>query len=61
MITPLKSKEVLTRYEKTTDTERPIVDGVQEPPQLKIEVAANRYLLTMETLVRTRSPDLAKI
>ncbi|KAJ5678927.1 Phenylalanine--tRNA ligase beta subunit [Penicillium macrosclerotiorum] len=29
--------------EDTTDQERPIVDGVQEPPQLKIEIPANRY------------------
>ena len=29
--------------EDTTDHDRPIVDGVQEPPQLKIEIPANRY------------------
>ncbi|KPI36857.1 Phenylalanine--tRNA ligase beta subunit [Cyphellophora attinorum] len=29
--------------EDTTDQQRPIVDGVQEPPQLKIEIPANRY------------------
>ncbi|KAF2668500.1 phenylalanyl-tRNA synthetase [Microthyrium microscopicum] len=29
--------------EDTTDQERPIVDGVQERPQLKIEIPANRY------------------
>ena len=29
--------------EDTEDSERPIVDGVQEPPQLKIEIPANRY------------------
>ncbi|RMJ25758.1 hypothetical protein PHISP_03363 [Aspergillus sp. HF37] len=29
--------------EDTTDSDRPVVDGVQEPPQLKIEVPANRY------------------
>lgn len=29
--------------EDTTDMKRPIVDGVQEPPQLKIEIPANRY------------------
>ncbi|KAF2219794.1 phenylalanine--tRNA ligase subunit beta [Elsinoe ampelina] len=29
--------------EDTTDSKRPIVDGVQEPPQLKIEIPANRY------------------
>jgi phenylalanyl-tRNA synthetase beta chain len=29
--------------EDTTDQKRPIVDGVQEPPQLKIEIPANRY------------------
>ncbi|KAL4982423.1 hypothetical protein BDW68DRAFT_170813 [Aspergillus falconensis] len=29
--------------EDTTNAERPIVDGVQEPPQLKIEIPANRY------------------
>ena len=29
--------------EDTTDTERPIVDGVRERPQLKIEIPANRY------------------
>ncbi|KAI0181007.1 phenylalanyl-tRNA synthetase beta chain [Hypoxylon sp. FL1284] len=27
----------------TENEERPIVDGVQEPPQLKIEIPANRY------------------
>ncbi|KAF3491656.1 uncharacterized protein GIQ15_01173 [Arthroderma uncinatum] len=29
--------------EDTTDTDRPFVNGVQEPPQLKIEIPANRY------------------
>ncbi|KAF5864192.1 phenylalanine--tRNA ligase subunit beta [Aspergillus alliaceus] len=29
--------------EDTTDSERPIVNGQQEPPQLKIEIPANRY------------------
>ena len=29
--------------EDTSETKRPIVDGVEEPPQLKIEVPANRY------------------
>ncbi|OJJ04079.1 hypothetical protein ASPVEDRAFT_43524 [Aspergillus versicolor CBS 583.65] len=29
--------------EDTTDQDRPIVNGVQEPPQLKIEIPANRY------------------
>ncbi|XWX01033.1 hypothetical protein V2A60_009058 [Cordyceps javanica] len=29
--------------EDTEDDERPIVDGKQEPPQLKIEIPANRY------------------
>ena len=29
--------------EDTEDDERPIVNGVQEPPQLKIEIPANRY------------------
>ncbi|KUJ12688.1 phenylalanyl-tRNA synthetase [Mollisia scopiformis] len=29
--------------EDTTDQERPIVNGKQEPPQLKIEIPANRY------------------
>ncbi|KAK2767486.1 phenylalanine--tRNA ligase subunit beta [Arachnomyces sp. PD_36] len=29
--------------EDTTDSDRPIVDGKQEPPQLKIEIPANRY------------------
>ncbi|EFZ00983.1 hypothetical protein MHUMG1_05406 [Metarhizium humberi] len=29
--------------EDTEDQERPIVDGQQEPPQLKIEIGANRY------------------
>ena len=28
---------------KTTDQDRPIVDGVQEPPQLKLDIPANRY------------------
>ena len=29
--------------EDTSETKRPVVDGVEEPPQLKIEVPANRY------------------
>ncbi|KAK4554857.1 phenylalanine--tRNA ligase subunit beta [Recurvomyces mirabilis] len=29
--------------EDTTDDKRPIVDGVQVPPELKIEIGANRY------------------
>ncbi|OJJ60185.1 hypothetical protein ASPSYDRAFT_148400 [Aspergillus sydowii CBS 593.65] len=29
--------------EDTTDQDRPVVNGVQEPPQLKIEIPANRY------------------
>ncbi|KAL1995602.1 hypothetical protein VTN49DRAFT_1789 [Thermomyces lanuginosus] len=29
--------------EDTTDQDRPIVDGKQEPPQLKIDIPANRY------------------
>jgi len=29
--------------EDTTDQKRPVVDGVEEPPQLKIEIPANRY------------------
>ncbi|KAF2455943.1 phenylalanyl-tRNA synthetase beta chain [Lineolata rhizophorae] len=29
--------------EDTTDSKHPIVDGVEEPPQLKIEIPANRY------------------
>ncbi|RAL09997.1 phenylalanine--tRNA ligase subunit beta [Aspergillus homomorphus CBS 101889] len=29
--------------EDTTDQDRPIVNGKQEPPQLKIEIPANRY------------------
>lgn len=29
--------------EDTEEEQRPIVDGVQEPPQLKIEIPANRY------------------
>ncbi|KAI0883558.1 phenylalanyl-tRNA synthetase beta chain [Annulohypoxylon maeteangense] len=29
--------------EDTENDDRPIVDGVQEPPQLKIEIPANRY------------------
>src|ERR1700754_987454 len=29
--------------EDTSQTERPIVDGKQEPAQLKIEIPANRY------------------
>lgn len=28
---------------QTTDQDRPFVNGVQEPPQLKIEIPANRY------------------
>lgn len=31
---------------QTTDQDRPIVNGVQEPPQLKIEIPANRYART---------------
>lgn len=29
--------------EDTSDQKRPVVDGVEEPPQLKIEIPANRY------------------
>ncbi|KAF9636863.1 putative phenylalanyl-trna beta subunit protein [Lasiodiplodia theobromae] len=29
----------------TTNSKRPIVDGVEEPPQLKIEIPANRHAL----------------
>lgn len=29
--------------EDTTDQKRPVVDGVEEPPQLKVEIPANRY------------------
>ncbi|KAH9834265.1 phenylalanyl-tRNA synthetase beta chain [Teratosphaeria destructans] len=29
--------------EDTTEQKRPVVDGVEEPPQLKIEIPANRY------------------
>ena len=29
--------------EDTSESKRPIVDGVEEPPQLKIEIPANRY------------------
>ena len=29
--------------EDTSNTERPIVNGKQEPPQLRIEIPANRY------------------
>ncbi|KAL2002331.1 hypothetical protein VTN02DRAFT_159 [Thermoascus thermophilus] len=37
--------------EDTTYSDRPIVDGKQEPPQLKIEIPANRYdLLCFEGL-----------
>ncbi|KAK2869676.1 hypothetical protein FQN49_003122 [Arthroderma sp. PD_2] len=37
--------------EDTTDHDRPFVNGVQEPPQLKIEIPANRYdLLCFEGL-----------
>ncbi|PGH04847.1 phenylalanine-tRNA ligase, beta subunit [Polytolypa hystricis UAMH7299] len=35
--------------EDTSNSERPVVDGKQEPPQLKIEIPANRYdLLCIE-------------
>jgi hypothetical protein len=27
---------------QTTDQDRPIVDGVRQPPELKIEIPANR-------------------
>lgn len=38
--------------EDTTDLPRPVVDGVQEPPQLKIEIPANRYdMLCFEGIV----------
>jgi len=33
--------------EDTTNTKRPIVDGVEEPPQLKIEIPANRYVVIL--------------
>ena len=29
--------------EDTSETKRPMIDGVEEPPQLKIEIPANRY------------------
>lgn len=39
--------------EDTTTHDRPFVDGVQEKPQLKIEVAANRYdMLCFEGIAR---------
>jgi hypothetical protein len=31
-----------TQVIQTTDSDRPIVDGKQEPPQLKIDIPANR-------------------
>ncbi|KAK0860601.1 phenylalanine--tRNA ligase subunit beta [Friedmanniomyces endolithicus] len=37
--------------EDTSDSKRPIVDGVEEAPQLKIEIPANRYdMLCFEAL-----------
>lgn len=54
--------------EDTTDSERPIVDGVRERPQLKIEIPANRYdMLCFEGIQlmlnifnrRTKSPPYA--
>lgn len=36
--------------EDTTDSKRPIVDGVEEPPQLKIEIPANRYFFLQNPL-----------
>lgn len=32
---------------QTENSERPIVDGKQEPPQLKIEIPANRSVLRL--------------
>ena len=37
---------ILTHLQ-TTDSPRPIVDGVEEPPQLKIEIPANRFALVV--------------
>jgi len=34
---------------QTTDQERPIVDGVRQPPELKIEIPANRYCYCYHT------------
>ncbi|KZF22192.1 phenylalanyl-tRNA synthetase beta subunit [Xylona heveae TC161] len=49
--------------EDTTDQPRPIVDGKQEPPQLKIEIPANRYdmlcfegIALMLNIFRGRAP-----
>ncbi|KAI1654279.1 phenylalanyl-tRNA synthetase beta chain [Daldinia decipiens] len=49
--------------EDTENEERPVVDGVQEPPQLKIEIPANRYdllcfegIALMLNIFRERQP-----
>ncbi|KAF7592562.1 phenylalanine--tRNA ligase subunit beta [Aspergillus hancockii] len=39
----LSQYEALNESLQTTNSERPIVNGKQEPPQLKIEIPANRY------------------
>jgi len=33
--------------EDTTNIKTPILHGVEEPPQLKIEIPANRYVVTL--------------
>ncbi|KZZ94425.1 hypothetical protein AAP_01725 [Ascosphaera apis ARSEF 7405] len=38
--------------EDTEHTERPVVNGVQQPPQLKIDIPANRYAHTQVDLTR---------
>lgn len=42
--------------QQTTNTKRPIVDGVEEPPQLKIEIPANRYATGNHAPSTPRSP-----
>lgn len=44
-----EKEEQPTENLQTTDSDRPIVDGVQEPPQLKIEIPANRYARTTQS------------
>ncbi|KAF1816574.1 phenylalanyl-tRNA synthetase [Eremomyces bilateralis CBS 781.70] len=48
--------------EDTTDQKRPIVDGVEEPPQLKIEIPANRYdMVCFEGIARALNVFLQRM
>lgn len=51
-ISLLPVSEFAAKADQTTDQDRPIVNGVQEPPQLKIEIPANRYAPESEAFGR---------